>query len=90
MNHRLLICAALAALAVGCGPRQGRASGSAPAAVRDFPIVQIPAMYSDGAGRQAYAAEHYFAPQKRAAGETPQKTGEAAFDGGIQPEDMVE
>ena len=38
----------------------------------------------------AYAAEHYFAPQKRAAGETPQKTGEAAFDGGIQPEDMVE
>ena len=60
MNHRLLICAALAALAVGCGPRQGRASGSAPAAVRDFPIVQVPAMYSDGAGRQAYAAEHYW------------------------------
>jgi thiol-disulfide isomerase/thioredoxin len=56
----LLICAAAATLAAGCGPRQGRASDTPAAPVRDFPLMQIPAMYSDGADRQAYAAEHYW------------------------------
>ena len=60
MKLRLLIFAAAAALAAGCGPRQGRASDQAAAAVRDFPVMQIPAMYTDASDRQAYATEHYW------------------------------
>ncbi|MBO4922761.1 MAG: DUF5106 domain-containing protein [Bacteroidales bacterium] len=60
MKLRLLILAAAAALAAGCGPRQGRASGTASAPVRDFPVSQIPAMYTEAADRQAYATDHYW------------------------------
>ena len=60
MKLRLLILAAAAALAAGCGPRQGRASATASAPVRDFPMTQIPAMYTEAADRQAYATEHYW------------------------------
>lgn len=56
----LIMCLAAAALAAGCGPRKGGASGPAAAPVRDFPMIQIPALYTDGAERQAYAAEHYW------------------------------
>lgn len=61
MKHRLFIGFAVsAALAVGCGPRQGRASDSAAAPTRAFPVMQIPAMYTEAADRQAYATEHYW------------------------------
>ena len=61
MKHRLFIgFAVAAALAVGCGPRQGRASDSAAATTRAFPVMQIPAMYTEAADRQAYATEHYW------------------------------
>ena len=60
MKLRLLIFAAVVMLAAGCGSRQGRASGDAPAPVRDFPVTQIPAMYTEAADRQAYATEHYW------------------------------
>lgn len=56
----LLRLAVAALLAAGCGPRQGKASDSAAESVRDFPLMQIPAMYTDAADRQAYAAEHYW------------------------------
>lgn len=60
MRLRLLVLAAAAVLAAGCGPRQGRASDAGAAPVRDFPMIQIPAMYTEAADRQAYATEHYW------------------------------
>ena len=60
MKLRLLIFAAAAALAVGCGPRQGRASDDTAAPVRDFPAIQIPAMYTEAADRQDYATVHFW------------------------------
>ena len=59
MANRLIALAAVVLLAAGCGQRAGRTAGSE-AAVRDFPAVQIPGMYTDNESRQAYAAEHFW------------------------------
>ncbi len=59
MANRLIVLSVAALLAAACGQRAGRAAGSE-AAVRDFPAVQIPGMYTDNESRQAYAAEHFW------------------------------
>lgn len=60
MANRLIMLVAAAVLAAGCGQHAGRAGGSEAAAVRDFPAVQIPGVYTDAESRQAYATEHFW------------------------------
>ena len=59
---RLSVLAVLAAvaLAAGCGPRGGRSAGPAADAVREFPAVRIPGVYTGEAERAAYAVEHFW------------------------------
>ena len=60
MRLRLLLCLAAVALAAGCGQRSQGSASPAPAPVRDFPMVQVPGVYTDGQDRQAYATEHFW------------------------------
>ena len=60
MRLRLVLCLVAAALAAACGQRSQGSAGSADAPVRDFPMVQIPGLYTDGQDRQAYATEHFW------------------------------
>ena len=62
MKCSVLILLAAVALAAGCGPRSGRnAAPAAPAAaMRDFPTVKIPDVYSEAKDRQTYFAEHFW------------------------------
>jgi hypothetical protein len=60
MRLSVLALVAAAALAAGCGPRGGRGAGPSAGSVRDFPSVQIPAVYTDAAQREGYALEHFW------------------------------
>lgn len=61
MNIRdMIVCCLTAALMCGCSG--GRSGGSAlqTATEREFPVLNIPAMYSDPSLRMEYAALHYW------------------------------
>lgn len=58
MRLSLSVLLSFAVLAAGCGLRGGRPADED--SRRDFPIVQIPGVYTEEGTRQAYAAEHFW------------------------------
>jgi len=63
MTIRPFVWLTVALLAAGCGAGSGKKAGSdkETAALRDFPYVQVPVVYSNNAkGREAYVAEHFW------------------------------
>lgn len=60
MKRIMAIIAAAALVAAGCGQGKGKAPAPSAEPVREFPVIQIPGMYTDPAEREAYAVQHYW------------------------------
>ena len=59
MRNRTILVIAVSVLAVACGPKKAKEAAQA-ASGRDFPMVEIPSVYTDPAVRGEYMAAHYW------------------------------